>query len=53
MFIIIVYGIHKKKNGEHYTLSIIKYHTRESIRQKLNINLNYHSLRHTHDVCRK
>lgn len=38
----------KKENGEHCTPSVIKYHTRKSIRQKLNINFNYHSLRHTH-----
>lgn len=38
----------KKENGEHCTPSVIKYHTRESISNKLNIKFNYHSLRHTH-----
>lgn len=38
----------KKENGEHYTPSIIKYQTRDLIRLKLNIDFNYHSLRHTH-----
>lgn len=38
----------KKENGEHCTPSVIKYHTRESIRRNLGIDFNYHSLRHTH-----
>ncbi|WP_274307520.1 tyrosine-type recombinase/integrase [Solibacillus daqui] len=38
----------KKENGEHYTPSVIKYHTRELIKGKLKIDFNYHSLRHTH-----
>lgn len=38
----------KKENGEHCTPSVIKYHTRETISNKLKIQFNYHSLRHTH-----
>lgn len=38
----------KKENGEHCTPATVKYHTLKSVRQKLNINFNYHSLRHTH-----
>lgn len=38
----------KKENGEHYTPSVIKYQTRDLISLKLNIDFNYHSLRHTH-----
>lgn len=38
----------KKENGEHYTPNVIKYQTRELIQGKLNIDFNYHSLRHTH-----
>lgn len=38
----------KKENGEHYTPNVIKYQTRELVSKKLNIDFNYHSLRHTH-----
>ena len=38
----------KKENGEHYTPGVIKYQTRELISNKLGIDSNYHSLRHTH-----
>lgn len=38
----------KKENGEHCTPAVIKYHTRETIRKKLKIDFNFHSLRHTH-----
>lgn len=38
----------KKENGKHYTPNVIKYQTRELVSKKLNIDFNYHSLRHTH-----
>lgn len=38
----------KKENGDHCTPSVVKYHTRETISEKLGISFNYHSLRHTH-----
>lgn len=38
----------RKPTGEHYTPAVIKYHTGVLISKKLGIELNYHSLRHTH-----